>query len=99
MVKTLANPTIGILADKKFGELCNVLVCCRNVDMITLKVGEKNFGEFLPIRQIRQSFLRQVFLPYSTYFILITFLNLLDLEYRSTNTAYLSWLVVNLIKQ
>ena len=26
-VKTLANPTIGILADKKFGKLCNVLLC------------------------------------------------------------------------
>ena len=56
-------PLIRILADKKIGELCNVPACCKNV---TLKVGEKNFGEFILIRQIHQSFYCQVFLPYST---------------------------------
>ena len=30
---------------------------CYHADMITLKVGKKNFGKFLPIFQIRQSFL------------------------------------------
>ena len=36
--------------------LVNYATCYR-ADVITFKVGEKNFGEFLPIRQIRQSFL------------------------------------------
>ena len=72
-VKNLVNPTIGILADKKFGD---ILACCRNVDVITLKVGEKNIGKVLPIRQIRQSFYLQVFLPYG--------INLLSFEHIAT---------------
>ena len=61
-VKTLANPTIGILADKKFGELCKVLSCwCDN-----LEGWRKKLGQIFTDLPNLPSFYRQVFLPYGS---------------------------------